>query len=156
MHIVGESEIKLRLELRKLELEADREQKEADRAAELKKLEMQAEREREREIRNHELEMKKLEYENRRAEAASNSPRRSDNEGFDVTKNVRLVPPFDEDKVENFFQCFENVAENCSWRKESWATMLFGVLKGKAHNVYSALRWTSDRIHTQTNSDSTT
>ena len=40
---------------------------------------------------------------------------------FDVTKHIRLVPPFQEKEVDKYFLHFEKVAENLKWPKEHWA-----------------------------------
>ena len=34
---------------------------------------------------------------------------------FDLGKNVRLVPPFNELEVDKYFQHFERVAQNLKW-----------------------------------------
>ena len=86
---------------------------------------------------NHELELRKISLEMKKLEVGQGN--RCNNGRFDVTKNVRLVPPFDEENVERFFQCFENVAEGCEWPKDSWSLLMFGVLKGKAQDAYSSL-----------------
>ena len=39
---------------------------------------------------------------------------------FDVTKHIRLVPPFQEKEVDKYFLHFEKVAENLKWPKEHW------------------------------------
>ena len=36
---------------------------------------------------------------------------------FDVSKHIRLVPPFQEKEVDKYFLHFEKVAENLKWRK---------------------------------------
>ena len=38
-----------------------------------------------------------------------------------------------------YFLQFEKVAENLSWPKENWTTLLQSVLQGKAAEVYSAM-----------------
>ena len=51
---------------------------------------------------------------------------------FDVTKHIRLVPPFQEKEVDKYFLHFEKVAENLNWPKEHWTLLLQSVLIGKA------------------------
>merc|ERR1711879_70267 len=58
---------------------------------------------------------------------------------FDVSKHIRLVPKFNEKSVDKYFLQFEKVAENLSWPKENWTTLLQSVLQGKAAEVYSAM-----------------
>ena len=44
---------------------------------------------------------------------------------FDVTKHIRLVPPFQEKEVDDkYFLHFEKVAENLKWPNEHWTLLL--------------------------------
>ena len=58
---------------------------------------------------------------------------------FDVTKHIRLVPPFQEKEVDKYFLHFEKVAENLNWPKEHWTLLLQSVLIGKAREIYTQL-----------------
>ena len=58
---------------------------------------------------------------------------------FDVGKNVRLVPPFNESEVDKYFQHFERVAQNLRWPTHQWPLLLQSVFKGKAQEAYTAL-----------------
>ena len=58
---------------------------------------------------------------------------------FDLGKNVRLVPPFNEPEVNKYFQHFERVAQNLRWPTDQWPLLLQSVLKGKAQEAYTAL-----------------
>ena len=58
---------------------------------------------------------------------------------FDVSKHIRLVPPFNEKDIENYFLHFEKVAEKCKWPHEVWTLLLQSVLSGKAQRAYVAL-----------------
>ena len=51
---------------------------------------------------------------------------------FDLGKNVRLVPPFNESEVDKYFQHFERVAQNLKWPIDQWPLLLQSVLRGKA------------------------
>ena len=51
---------------------------------------------------------------------------------FDVTKHIRLVPPFQEKEVDKYFLHFEKVAENLKWPREHWTLLLQSVVTGKA------------------------
>ncbi|KAK0145475.1 hypothetical protein N1851_015612 [Merluccius polli] len=64
-------------------------------------------------------------------------PFRSDQ--FDVTRNIRVVPPFREAEVDKFFAHFERVATTLKWPKDIWTMTLQCVFIGKAQEVYSAL-----------------
>ena len=58
---------------------------------------------------------------------------------FDVTKHIRLVPPFQEKEVDKYFLHFEKVAENLKWPKEHWTLLLQSVVTGKAREMYTQL-----------------
>ena len=58
---------------------------------------------------------------------------------FDVTKHIRLVPPFQEKEVDKYFLHFEKVAGNLNWPKEHWTLLLQRVLIGKAREIYIQL-----------------
>ena len=58
---------------------------------------------------------------------------------FDVTKHIRLVPPFQEKEVDKYFLHFEKVAENLKWPKEHWTLLLQSVIIGKAREIYTQL-----------------
>uniref|UniRef100_A0AAY4DAZ5 SCAN box domain-containing protein n=1 Tax=Denticeps clupeoides TaxID=299321 RepID=A0AAY4DAZ5_9TELE len=59
--------------------------------------------------------------------------------GFDVSRNISLVPPFNEREVEKYFSHFERVAITLKWPTAVWSLSLQCVLSGKAQEVYSAL-----------------
>ena len=58
---------------------------------------------------------------------------------FDVTKHIRLVPPFQEKEVDKYFLHFEKVTENLKWPKEHWTLHLQSVEIGKAREIYTQL-----------------
>ncbi|XP_041947558.1 uncharacterized protein LOC121708759 isoform X4 [Alosa sapidissima] len=58
---------------------------------------------------------------------------------FDVSRNTRMIPPFNEREVEKYFTHFERVAITLKWPAEVWTLLLQTVLTGKAQSVYSAL-----------------
>ena len=58
---------------------------------------------------------------------------------FDVTKHIRLVPPFQEKELDKYFMHFEKVAENLKWPKEHWTLLLQSVVIGKARKIYTHL-----------------
>ena len=58
---------------------------------------------------------------------------------FDVTKHIRIVPPFQEKEVDKYFLHFEKVAENLKWPKEHWTLLLQSVVIGKAREIYTQL-----------------
>ena len=58
---------------------------------------------------------------------------------FYVRKHIRLVPPFQEKKVNKYFLHFEKAAENLKWPKEHWTLLLQSVVIGKAREIYTQL-----------------
>ena len=69
----------------------------------------------------------------------ANQPKQKTEYNFDVTKHIRLVPPFQEKDVDKYFLHFEKVAENLNWPKEHWTLLLQSVLIGKAREIYTQL-----------------
>ena len=58
---------------------------------------------------------------------------------FDVTKYIRLVPPFQEKEFDKYLLHFEKVAENFKWPKEHWTLLLQSGVIGKARESYTHL-----------------
>ena len=115
---------------------------------ELKRLEYQ-EREckRENQVKLKELELKEKELaiQLKMRELESHSPLAPamtsvKSPGFDVSKHIRLVSPFQEKEVYKYFIHFEKIATSLEWPKEVWTLLLQSVLLiGKAREIYSAL-----------------
>ena len=61
---------------------------------------------------------------------------------FYVTKHtrIRVVPPFNENEVDNYFFLFEKVANDLDWPLNKSTILLQSVLKGKASEVYLVLK----------------
>ena len=134
-------------ELEKLRLELEFKEREREREREREEREREREREeKEREFNfklkmaeiEKEVELKKLEI---NATSSQNSvpPSTSARPGFDLAKNIRLVPKFDEQDVETFFSTFEKYAHRLEWPTEYWTLMLQSVFVGKAQKVCSEL-----------------
>ena len=111
---------------------------------ELRRLEYQErEREREAQLKMKEIEkeiamqLKLHELETRPTVPTPVSTVRST--GFDVSKHIRLVPPFQEDEVDKHFVPFEKIATSLEWPREVWTILLQSVLVRKAGEIYSAL-----------------
>ena len=151
-----ETSSKTMLEIKKLEMQEKREKEEREMQERLKREEMEMKREEmerqerlkreemERQERlekeklafQHEMEMKKLEVQMKLG-LSSDSEKHS--EKFDVTKNIRLVPPFQEKDADKYFLHFEKVASSLKWPKECWVMLLQSVLVGKAREIYTQL-----------------
>ena len=113
--------------------EKQRQEREQQRQFEREKEERQERLEQQR--LEHKLEMKKLEL---GASGGSNHSVSASNSNFEVTKYIKLVPPFQED-VDKYFLHFEKVAESLKCPKEHWAMLLQSVLLGKAREIYTQL-----------------
>ena len=87
--------------------------------------------EREEKERERAFELEKL-----RMNQSMKSTKQND---FVPSREIRLVPPFDEVEIDKYFQHFEKVAVSLEWPKRYWSLMLQSVLKGKAQQAYSAL-----------------
>ena len=122
---------KLRLEQEKLNKEMEERVKEQERQMQKERMEMEeSEKEKERQIQ---IEREKLKFDTEEKERRRQYNLRMkelvmQNKTikpqplvfgihFDVTKHIRLVPPFQE-KVDKYFPHFEKVAENLKWPKE--------------------------------------
>ena len=57
---------------------------------------------------------------------------------FDVTKHIRLVPPFQGKKLTNIFFTLKKLLK-FKWPKEHWTLLLQSVVIGKAREVYTQL-----------------
>ncbi|PJE77464.1 hypothetical protein CI610_03612 [invertebrate metagenome] len=58
---------------------------------------------------------------------------------FDATKNIRLVPKFQEKEIDKYFLHFEKVACSLKWPKDVWTILLQSVLLGKAREIFSVM-----------------
>ena len=67
------------------------------------------------------------------------SRREGSHHSFEVTKQARLVPKFEEANVDEFFAHFERSALNLGWPRECWSILLQTVLTGKAQRAYATL-----------------
>ena len=120
---------------REREREREREEREREREREEREREREREEREEREKeREFQLRMREIEMQER-----ANQPKQKIEYNFDVTKHIRLVPPFQEKEVDKYFLHFEKVAENLNWPKEHWTLLLQSVLIGKAREIYTQL-----------------
>ena len=121
-------------EEREKERERESEREREEREREEREKEREREREEREKEREFELRMREIEMQER-----ANQPKRKIEYNFDVTKHIRLVPPFQEKEVDKYFLHFEKVAENLNWPKEHWTLLLQSVLIGKAREIYTQL-----------------
>ena len=109
-----------RPDLSKAQIELERAKIEANKEIELEKARM------EQEIRLREIEDRRTLRSEKRNE-------------FDLTKQVRLVPAFNEADVDKYFRHFEKIASSLNWPPETWSLLLQTVLRGKAQEIYASL-----------------
>ena len=80
-----------------------------------------------------ELEKAMIEQETRLREVdLARRGRRGSHGSFEVTKQTRLVPKFEEANVDEYYAHFERTALNLGWPRECWSMLLQTVLTGKA------------------------
>ena len=105
---------------------------------ELEKIKIQAQMELQR--NKMELEKIKIQQETRLREVdLAIRGRKESHDSFEVTKQARLVPKFEEANVDGYFAHFEQTALNLGWPKECWSMLLQTVLTGKARRAYATL-----------------
>ena len=105
---------------------------------ELEKIKIQAQMELER--NKMELEKARIQQETRLREVnLAIRGRNGSHDSFEVTKQARLVPKFEEANVDGYFAHFERTALNLGWPKECWSMLLQTVLTGKAQRAYATL-----------------
>ena len=103
---------------------------------ELEKIKIQTQMELER--NKMELEKAKIQQETRLREVdLALRGREGSHDSFEVTKQERLVPKFEEANVDGYFAHFERTALNLGWPKECWSMLLQTVLTGKAQRAYA-------------------
>ena len=61
-------------------------------------------------------------------------------EKFNVAKYIKLVPPFQEADVDEYFLHFEKVASNFKWPKDYWVMSLQSMLVGKAREILHTVK----------------
>ena len=105
---------------------------------ELEKIKIQAQMELQR--NKMELEKIKIQQETRLREVdLAIRGRKESHDSFEVTKQARLVPKFEEANMDEYFAHFERTALNLGWPKECWSMLLQTVLTGKAQRAYATL-----------------
>ena len=128
------------LEIKRLELEFKTKEMENQNQKEREEREMkQKEKEMEMEM---EMKVKQMEIDReiklKEVEARAASPT-SPNSRFEVTKYLKMVPPFQDRDVDKYFMHFEKLAESLSWPVDNWVLLLQSALKGRAQEVYATL-----------------
>ena len=90
-----------------------------------------------------ELELRKFqlewEFKLRELKITNARPPTHSTDHFDVTKHFRLVPPFNEQELDFYFNSFGKVVILNSWPKEKSVALLQRVWTGTARKVYDSL-----------------
>ena len=128
--VSSSKELEFKLQIRQLEIQEREKERERERKREREERERE-EREKEREFQ---LRLREIEMQER-----ANQSKQKIEYNFDVTKHIRLVPPFQEKEVDKYFLHFEKVAENLNWPKEHWTLLLQSVLIGKTREIHTQL-----------------
>ena len=102
-----ELEIQKQIELEKLRLEQEKFKIEQERQMQIEREKMKFDSEEKERERQYNLRMKELEMQNKTVKLQP----LDFGVHFDVTKHIRLVPPFQEKEVDKYFLHFEKVAE---------------------------------------------
>ena len=119
----------------------EKEKEEADRQREEKHRQREEKREevaRNDRIRKEEAELQ-LERESREADRRTERERALQKPRFKLEAAERMVPQFNEEEVDVFFDAFERVAKELEWPRERWALLVQRALKGKAQHAFAAL-----------------
>ncbi|KAJ8049961.1 hypothetical protein HOLleu_02939 [Holothuria leucospilota] len=113
-------------ELKRLEIEMNKEIRLKEIEREMQIMQMQKEKEeremqREKEAREHEFRMKQLEL----GVIRGSDPKVGLDTGvFNISKHIKFVPKFQEDNVEKFFNHFEKLGEQLKWPRDKWSILI--------------------------------
>lgn len=72
----------------------------------------------------------------KRAWYSYETSRRKGSDTFDITRQSRLFPSFDEDDQEEFFLQFEKTATSLSWPIKYWRVLIQTDLAGRERSAY--------------------
>ena len=93
------------------------------------------------------LKLKKLE-----AKTMSPYEPHSKSVGFDISKHILFVLPFQDREIDKYFLHFNKVATSLEWPPDVWTLLLQSVLVGKVSEIYAALSldqsWEYDTVKT--------
>ncbi|KAL5022408.1 hypothetical protein ScPMuIL_001563, partial [Solemya velum] len=128
-------------ELKEKQIERELKEKQIERELKEKQIEIQLkEKEIEMKIQAEtEIRIKELELASQDNSSYPTFRGLQGNRGFDVSRNIRLVPPFQEKEVDKYFLHFEKIADSMEWPEDKLTMLLQSVLIGKARDIYSSL-----------------
>jgi len=138
----SKEDVRLKVRLARLQLEAHEKAQIRQYQLEIKKLEIEAEKA---------VRLRKLELEAQSRATVGTAPVfsaglagpiasvPSQDRFFDITKYVALVPSFRETEVDCYFTAFERIAQALQWPKDVWSLLLQCKIHGKAQEVVAVL-----------------
>ncbi|KAL2082452.1 hypothetical protein ACEWY4_022270 [Coilia grayii] len=85
------------------------------------------------------LERARLEIEREKIRSSESHLQRKHEARFDVSRCLRLMPKFNHDDVDIFFEAFEKVASELEWPEDKWPILVQSAFVGKAQEAYAAL-----------------
>ncbi|XP_069102169.1 uncharacterized protein [Argopecten irradians] len=140
---IRQMELENEMKLRQMEIDKEKEMREREIEKELREKETERDQmlELEKQKIKAETELRIKELELASQDSSSNPTFRGlqGNRGFDVSRNIRLVPPFQEKEVDKYFLHFEKITDSMKWPEDKLTMLLQSVLIGKARDIYSSL-----------------
>ena len=85
------------------------------------------------------LEQMQIQYEMSRNNSSGRTTTQQSGSEYRAVDPTKLVPPFDESLILEFFDRFEKIASGNKWPKDRWSTLVQTRLKGKALKAYDSL-----------------
>ena len=117
-------------------------QKEKERELEQEKLRQERELEQEKlrlEEEKVKLEREKLQIELATLDQKKKQENSTQRKALNLSKNIPLLPTFNEEDPDSFFTTFEKTADHLEWEKTEWTWLLQPKLTGRASIVFSNL-----------------
>ena len=137
----GDAKLKVRLARLQLEAQEKESRRKADYDFKLQVRKLEIEAEKEVKLRQLEVEAMKISSAQRMAHTSESlaASQIVSHKHFDVSKNISLVPTFRETEVDSYFGAFERIATALKWPKDMWSILLQCKLVGKAQEVVASL-----------------
>lgn len=85
------------------------------------------------------LDRAKLDLEREKLKSAENQYQRKHEARFDISRCLKIMPRFNTEDVDVFFDAFEKIANELEWPEEKWPILVQSAFVGKAQEAYTAL-----------------
>lgn len=85
------------------------------------------------------VDLAKIDLEREKTKTADNKYQREHDSRFNVASCLKLMPKFNSDEVDTFFDAFEKIAKELQWPKDSWPILVQSSFEGKAQEAYATL-----------------